>query len=325
MLPDYWDDLAGDNPYLKKRILLLMEETHDFGQRYHVVHDNGPCAIFVTSRTKLEAAIPGKRNLRVPVTVTGIPVPVSLGGYSIKKREYGRFIEAVTGLKGLKLIVQAREELYHPALMRIRNIPCYYLDQRFASFDDYTGAMRSPYRRRINQAVKRCRDITTVVLDDSSAFDRRMYDLYTSVYENARYRTGRINIDLFRKMPVRTYRFDLNQTAVGFIQTLPNGPELLFFKGGMDPSCDRGPDLYFFMLLTVIRQGIEEGFERVCFGQTGDDTKLRLGCRPEPRYIYLSHSNRTVHSLLSRHPRTRPEKTHLPRYRVFRDSQYARG
>jgi hypothetical protein len=48
------------------------------------------------------------------------------------------------------------------------------------------------------------------------------------------------------------------------------------------------------MLYEIIRYGIDHGFKTIDFGQTADDTKLKLGCHYEMLYAALHHHNRLV-------------------------------
>jgi hypothetical protein len=77
----------------------------------------------------------------------------------------------------------------------------------------------------------------------------------------------------------------------GFAQLLENGSELIFEFVGVDYRTNGVYDTYHRMLLEIVDYGIKSGFETIDFGQTADDTKLKLGCEYTYLWAYLHHHN----------------------------------
>ncbi|MCR3922898.1 MAG: hypothetical protein NUK65_10370, partial [Firmicutes bacterium] len=52
------------------------------------------------------------------------------------------------------------------------------------------------------------------------------------------------------------------------------------------------PRLYIYhnLLLEILQYGIERKFQVVDFGQTAEDSKLKLGCSLHSKYLCLHHS-----------------------------------
>ena len=76
-----------------------------------------------------------------------------------------------------------------------------------------------------------------------------------------------------------------------------NGDELIFEFVGVDYKYNNDYDTYHRILLEIVRYGIENGFKTMDFGQTADESKLKLGCEYTMLYAYLHHSNKLINSL----------------------------
>ena len=85
---------------------------------------------------------------------------------------------------------------------------------------------------------------------------------------------------------------------MAFFQLLENGPELIFEFAGMDYALAPRYDAYVRVLLEIVRYGIENDFERIDFGQTAEDAKLKIGCVYEHLFVLAHHSNPFLNLLL---------------------------
>ncbi|TJX66505.1 hypothetical protein E8P77_07610 [Soehngenia saccharolytica] len=52
------------------------------------------------------------------------------------------------------------------------------------------------------------------------------------------------------------------------------------------------------MLLKIVEEGIILGVDRINFGQTSEESKLKIGCREEERYLSIYHHNRRINRVL---------------------------
>ncbi|GAH30063.1 unnamed protein product, partial [marine sediment metagenome] len=57
-------------------------------------------------------------------------------------------------------------------------------------------------------------------------------------------------------------------------------------------------DIYFRLLIEVVRSGIETGANSIDLGQTAEIPKLRLGGESIPLYMFATHSNPLYRSIL---------------------------
>lgn len=73
---------------------------------------------------------------------------------------------------------------------------------------------------------------------------------------------------------------------------------LSFIFGGMDYEHRNKYDLYYNMLLHLVKIGIKNNVERINFGQTAEATKCRIGCILEERYMLAFASSKLLTRLL---------------------------
>lgn len=181
LLGEDWDKIAGDNIFLKKSSLLQLQRTNPCDQRYYINEEEK--TIFISYRLRLNMfTLKRGLDIRLPVTIIGIPCSVSYKGYSyIKNRdsEYRtsnplsrspmensansskvsgssnfhklRILEeGIESLKGIKLVLNADDDL---SFAKGYTLPQYILDIRWKSFEDYLASMRSHYRYRVKKAL----------------------------------------------------------------------------------------------------------------------------------------------------------------------------
>src|SRR5665648_661738 len=66
---------------------------------------------------------------------------------------------------------------------------------------------------------------------------------------------------------------------------------LCFMFGGFRQEDNERYDLYYNMLLKIVETGIDKKVGVIEFGQTAEESKLKIGCREEFKYLYVHHSN----------------------------------
>jgi len=318
-LPDVWDRLAVHNIYLRKAILQVIESAHHYRQKYHILSNPEPDCIFVTYESPKNTAAEFRDRLCPSHRVIGIPCTVSKCGYQTGEKTREAFWQFVSNMRGLKIVVHSDEKKAQNKFLKIPSLPSFRIEVRWGSFNEYLRCMRSHYRYRLNKALRACRSIKVIPLADSSLFDADLYSLYDQVYRRSRFRREKAKLELFRTLPVETMKFEYRGKAIGFVQTLSNGKELLFFKGGMDYSFESSADLYLMMLLEIIKKGLSKGYKSIDLGQTAGEAKMRVGARPNPLHHYVNHSNRIIHHGMNPFLRfVRPRKIRMVDHRIFK-------
>ena len=297
-LPDCWDEIAGDNIFLRKKYLEVLEKTNPCGQAYTIFYCPEPDSILVTYKLKLDIFTYSLIQLKLPVVIAGIPCSVSRCGYVAGKKTKAQLFEYLGNLKGAKLVLNSEDDFKVDRFTRGLTLPSCRMEIRWNSFEDYLSQMRSHYRYRINKAIWKFSGIRQVTLKDNSLFDNQLYGLYTAVYNKSEYKLERLTIDFFREFPSTIIAFYLGTEPVAFVQLVENSRELVFLFGGIDYSLNSDHDIYSNMLLAIVKYGIEKGFKTIEMGQTAEDTKMKLGGRAYTKYMYVNHSNGLINTLV---------------------------
>lgn len=293
-LPPLWDELAGDNLFIKRDILSRLEELNPCNQTYHFNKEKK--IALVCYRLKLDIFTFSKQlSLKVPVNIIGIPMSVSKCGYSMMDQSKLKDLkDYIKSLKGFYIVLNSNE------LSKGNTLPTYRLPIRWNTLDEYILSMRSHYRYRLKKAIKRSESIKMEELKDNALFDEEMYRFYCNVYDNSREKLEKLSISFFREFPSKIIKFIVDNETIAFIQLVENDKELIFLFGGFKYSLNKKYDLYINMLLKIIEKGIDNGFQYIDLGQTAEETKSKLGAVQQKKYMYVHHSNPLINIIINK-------------------------
>ena len=318
-VPDSWDSMIGDNIYLSKTFLSFMESVDKCGQQYYMLYENGILdAVFMTYvRNKYNLAMFTKFRLYQKMTMVYVPLSVTRPGIAYNKRldQVMDFLKTIKGPKMILNLADVAPRGYAKGL----TCPKCILTNRFTSFDHYLHSLRSNYRYRYNKCFKKSSALQLEYLENNKDFTEEMYDCYLQVYNKSRIRVEKLPIDFFRGDFFKIFVLRNDQKVVGFGQMLENGSELIFEFVGVDYTYNQTYDTYHRILLEIVKYGIEHGFKTIDFGQTADESKLKLGSEYTMLYAYLHHSNKLINAInkkLAKHIEYRPITTD---YKVFKE------
>lgn len=297
-LPAQWDEAAGDNPYLKREFLAFMDTADDSVKRYYAVaeKDGRLQSVFMTCvRRKYNLAMFTKRRFRITVTMVYLPLSVTRAGIAYERglEEAAAFVKKIRGYK----IFLNLPDVPMPGYAKGLTCPKCSLQIRWKSFDEYMAALRSNYRYRFRKALKKSAALSVRYLRDGAEFTDDMYKLYERVYDKSQIRVEKLSKIFFTGKFFDIFVLEEGDVPRGFVQLMANGDELVFEFVGIDYSVNARYDTYLAMLLEIVRYGIANGFKSIDFGQTADDTKLKLGCKYEYLYAYLHHKNPFLNAL----------------------------
>lgn len=302
-LPPEWDAAPGDNLYMRRNFLIFLEDVSDVsGERYYAFRgaqgeidsrlmlyhrDNHPLTMF--SRFMIK-------------TRTGfvyVPLSVARPGAVLGDDTRAEVFRFFRGLKGMNLFYNMPEAFRSSGTIPVKTCPRCVLDVRWKSFAEYLEAMRSGYRRRYHQALKKSAPLRMHMLADNRDFSPELYELYLEVFNAARFKLEKLSLEFFRGAFFKILVLeDERGQAQGFVQLLENRSELIFEFVGFRYATNRKYDTYIRLLLEIVRYGIENGFESIDFGQTADEAKLKLGCRYEHLNVMAHHSNPLLNLLI---------------------------
>ncbi len=294
-LPEDWDDAVGDNIYLRRDFLTFLEGCEDCGQRYHYIRDDQQRmdTVFMThKRHNYNLAMFTPRDLLVTMTFVYVPLSVTRPGI-----EAGRHREEalafIRSLRGYKLVLNLTDREV-PGFTTGRTCSQCVLAVRWTSFEQYLASLRSHYRHRYRKALRASAGLRMRFLDDPAEFDERLYELYLQVVHRSRLVIETLTIDFFRGHYFQIFVLEDDDGPQGFVQLLANGEELIFEFVGVNYAANHRYDTYQRLLLEIVRYGIDNGFSTIDFGQTADDSKLKLGCEYRDLWAALHHSNPLV-------------------------------
>ncbi len=297
-LPNEWDSVVGDNIYLTRKFLAFMETADREKKTYYGVYDSSGKldTVFETiERRGYNLGMFTRLNFKIKITMVYVPLSVTRPGI-----EYGECLEEaaefIRGLKGYKIFLNLPDMELNGYAKGLTCPKC-VLKIRWSSFDEYMDSLRSNYRYRFRKALKKAAPLKLRYLNGGEEFTDEMYKLYEQVYDKSRIRVEKLTPEFFRGEFFRIFVLEDGEGVRGFVQLLANGDELVFEFVGLDYSVQSKYDTYLAMLLEIIRYAIEHGFKTVDFGQTADDTKLKLGSEYIYLYAYLNHKNRLLNAV----------------------------
>ena len=320
-LPAEWDDVVGDNVYLRRDFLAFMESCDDCGQRYHLVRDAAGRldTVFMTYlRRGYNLSMFTPFDYRVTMTFVYVPLSVTRPGIAWGSCR-DEALAYIRGLRGYTLILNLPEGDYPGFATGLTCSQC-VLEVRWPSFEDYLAALRSHYRHRYRKALKASAGLRLRWLERPEEFDEELYGLYLQVVGSSRLVIETLSLEFFRGEFFRILVLEDDAGPQGFVQLLANGDELIFEFVGVNYATNHTYDTYLRMLLEIVRYGIENGFSTIDFGQTADDTKLKLGCDYPELYAALHHSNPVVMAIARKLAPRLEYRPLATRFQVFKDS-----
>ncbi|MHB1454782.1 MAG: GNAT family N-acetyltransferase [Saccharofermentanales bacterium] len=288
-IPAGWDDSVSGNPWMKAEVLTDLKNAGC--EVSLIVHKDYVCCEY---RMKLNILTFSRLTLSLPFWVVGLPVSVSGSGFC---GDLDAMIRDYRKRKGLILLLNLESTEGIPSDIACgRTLPTCVFDNRYGSFEEYLSCLKSAYRRRVVAALSKGKPLEIRRIDGLE-FTAEMYGLYLNVLQRSKYPLETLDIGFFRHFDAQIHVLYDNGTPLAFVMTKRFGIRLHFLFGGMDYTARDRFDLYYNMLLTVIRIGIEEKVSQIDFGQTAEGVKCRIGCRIHPKYMCAFAGNRLINRL----------------------------
>lgn len=184
----------------------------------------------------------------------------------------------------------------------IRGLPNTYLDICWNSMDEYHASLKSYYRSKINNHLRKNAELGVHhdMLEDFSDLSDELCRQWLIVHERANeFQREVLTPDFYRELALRldgnakVLRFFKGDTFMGHALLLHDCDTLrwLYF-GRAEPVND---SLYLYVIQAVIQAGIELKAKRIEMGLTTYSIKLDVGARPEP----IHYAIRSVFSLFN--------------------------
>ena len=270
-------------------LLELLEKINYCNQRYELV-DN---CIIISYKHRLN--ILNFKNLfplKLNVEIIGFPISISHKGYFGDEDKVKRIVEE---RKGLKIILNSDQGFENGGM----TLSSFIFYNKFENFNDYINSLRSQYRRRLKIALNH-REKLSIKKINRKDFNKKHYELYISIMNRAENPLEILPINFFQEYQAEIYEFlDIDTKKIlGFIQVKEINKKLLFLFGGFKKEDNREYDLYYNMLLKIVEIGIEKNIKVIEFGQTAEESKLKIGCKEKKKYLYIHHSNLLINKFI---------------------------
>lgn len=188
--------------------------------------------------------------------------------------------------------------------------PMHLFPPRFPDFEHYRAALRSHYRKQLGQSRDKFRqgNIEIAVLTDPADI-RRVYTpevhaLYESVVDRSDMRLERLSIDFFLELSTRlqgsveliVFSKQSRIVVIGWCLEANAAYHMLFM--GVDYELNAKFDLYFNLIYAVLDRALRKGVAEIRVGQAADVFKAKLGCRPEPLYMFMKGVGPVLRSVI---------------------------
>jgi predicted N-acyltransferase len=173
---------------------------------------------------------------------------------------------------------------------------------------DYLGSLTSKYRSDIkNRIFKKFDDSGCAVerLTDVAPLGEALHALYLQVHGNATLRPFTLPATYWAGLAeagggnVVIHVARQGERVLGFIVSLKDGDTAFAYHIGFDrAAAESGIPIYLRLLHASLAQAIEFGCRRVSFGRTALEPKARMGCVPEPTYIWARHRHPMLNQIV---------------------------
>ncbi len=304
-------------------LLNLLEKTNPSEQKYHLFKD----VIFITFKQKKSYYSLGKLNLSICITFVGFPLSISKKGYLIKENHnyanLAQIIKDFTKTQNGTIVVLNSDIDIHKGYLTESTFSFY---SHFSHFEEYVNATRSNYHKKIRQSLEKGKDLIFEEISPDE-FNDEHYDLYLSVHNRVDQKLITMPISYFKECKALLIEIRDDQQLLAFIQLKEISGVLYFILGGFrkdEEGYTHKPtishiDLYYNMLLYIIKYGIEHDYKKIVLGQTAAESKSKLGAKEELSYIYINSSNPLFRLFFSLFPKVYSFESYGVVHKVFKE------
>lgn len=272
-----------------KPLLELLEKVNPCSQQYESIDG----ASIISYSLKLNIFNFTKfLPIHIKTKIIGLPISLCEKGYW---GDTNTLRNLINSKRGLKIVLNAEKDLGTSG----QTLSTFIFYNNFKDFNHYLNSLRCSYRRRIKKALKH-REKFNIKKIDNIDFTEMHYKSYLSIMNRTENPLEILPIEFFKNYDCELYEFvDLeSERILGFIQTKQVEDCLYFFFGGFNKKDNEEYDIYYNMLLKIVELGIEKAAKTINFGQTAEESKLKIGCVEVPKYLYIHHSNFLINKIL---------------------------
>lgn len=311
-----------------KELLDLLKEENKFEQEYYYIEYKNDYAFFVLYKNKMNIFTFGKLKCFINLKVIGYPCSLSNCGYITNNEKF--MLDFIKTIKGAKLVLNVKDPIIDKEMTLGKTLPTCIFHNSFSSIEEYLSSLRSGYRRRINIALNKCRDIRIEEIHTTrnneynkqitKDYSGDIHKLYLNTYNKSEYKLERLEKGFFEKVNADKLVFIKDNNPIGFVLLKRYRDMLIFMLCGMDYNYETA-DLYYYMLFNIIRYAIEHQCKIIDFGQTSEETKMKFGAFLEAKYFYAHHTNIILNKAVKMGKSLLEYNYRFKGYRVFKEKK----
>ncbi|MCL2383698.1 MAG: GNAT family N-acetyltransferase [Oscillospiraceae bacterium] len=298
------------------KFINLLKENNLFPQEYYYIRNNDDFAFFILSKMKLNIFTFAKLKLSMKIKIIGMPCSISEQGYYTNNEKM--MLDYIKTIKGVKLVLNVQKTIPEQGITVGKTLPTCIFVNDFKNIHEYMSSLRSSYRRRISKAIVNCENI--VIQELKGKCPKTVYDLYLRTYEKSPYKLERLEAPFFDKVDSDKILFSKDGVALGFVLLKKHKETLYFMLCGMNYDVDVA-DLYYYMLYKIIEYAIENKCKIIDFGQTSEETKLKMGAQLQERYFYVHHTNEILNKIINKSKNLLEYKHNLQKFDVYKEEK----
>jgi hypothetical protein len=174
------------------------------------------------------------------------------------------------------------------------------LHPSWTSFEDYLGAMRSKYRIRMKNAIKKFDPVHKRVLslDDVRRYNDDMYHLYCDILSGSGFVLIKSQQDYFKLLKeafqdeIQVVGYFLKDELVAFYTWTIDGDRMDSHFIGVSSQYNLKYQLYLNILLDLVRDAISNRAQQLLYFRTALEIKSSVGAIPYDMTVYIRHNNR---------------------------------
>ena len=174
------------------------------------------------------------------------------------------------------------------------------------SFDDYLLDMKSKYRVRLKNALKKFKGIErrTLSLQDVERLSDRMYELYSSILEGSGFVLAQGKDNYFSELKRRlgeelqVVGYFHEEELVGFYTWVMEGNKMDSHFIGFEKSLNNKYQIYLNILLDLVKDAIQQKAQSLYYFRTALEIKSSVGAEPFDMTCYFRHNNPIINRVI---------------------------
>lgn len=184
----------------------------------------------------------------------------------------------------------------------------FHINPKWKSFDDYLESLKAKYRVRFRRAQKKAASLTCKLLslDELVALEKKTFELYSDISENAVFNLFRLPPDYFIRMKIALDQnflvygyFDEKEELIAFFSCVINKDHVQAHFLGYDKAHNEESQIYLNMLYKMIELGIELHQNQIVMSRTAIEIKSSVGAVPENMSCLFLHTNSLANKLFN--------------------------